>query len=52
MMELPTAVANTAIDLNIRLIKGPKKQLYHKVNIYLGVHSFRDIMKQDAKMHP
>jgi hypothetical protein len=23
MMELPAAVANTPIDLNIRLIKGP-----------------------------
>jgi hypothetical protein len=23
MMELPTAVANTPIDLNIKLIKGP-----------------------------
>jgi hypothetical protein len=45
MMELPTAVVSTPIDLNMKLINGPKKQLYHKVNTYLGVHSFRDIMK-------
>jgi hypothetical protein len=45
MMELPTAVVNIPIDLNMKLINGPYKQLYHKVNKYFGVHSFRDIMK-------